>query len=174
MTDKDREKYLDSTTTTEANRMSPAERDAFLKEAHIGRLATNRPDGFPHLSPVWPVWDGQVIRFALSENRVHTRNLREDPRATIIIDEDWRPRTKRYASGAAAVVIRGEVTMLGLDESEEPLGEIFVEHANQYLDGAVGDDDYWNTEEGERYHICTLVPSSIVTWDFRKFHGEQA
>jgi hypothetical protein len=51
---------------------------------------------------------------------------------------------------------------------------MFVDHANQYLDGAEGDDDYWNTEDGERYHVCTLVPSSIVTWDFRKFHGQDS
>jgi PPOX class probable F420-dependent enzyme len=170
----DRDAFLGSTTTTAANRMSKAERDEFLKGPHIGRLATIRPDGFPHVSPIWPVWDGKELHFALAENRVHMKNLRANPRATVIVDEDWRPQTKRYADGAAAVVLRGEVTVLGLDESEEPLGKMFVDHANQYLDGADGDDDYWNTEDGERYHVCTLVPVSIVTWDFRKFHGEQS
>lgn len=170
----DREKTLGSTTATPANRMSPAERDAFLGEAFIGRLATNRPDGFPHVTPIWPLWDGKVMHFALSENRVHIRNLRNDPKATIIVDEDWRPRTKQYSSGAASVVLRGEVTVLDLDASEEAIEKIYVDHANKFLDGAVDDQNYWNTEGGERYHACTLVPSSTVSWDFRKFHDGEA
>jgi len=169
MTDKN--KLLGSTTTTAENRMTNDEIEAFLKEPFIGRLATIRPDGFPHLTPVWPVWDGTLVSFALAENRIHIRNLRRTPKAAIIIDEDWRPRTKRYAAGAAAIVIRGEVTIIDLESSKEPLSRMFVDHAEKFLDGAAGDTDYWQTESGERYHICHLKPSTIVSWDFRKFHG---
>jgi nitroimidazol reductase NimA-like FMN-containing flavoprotein (pyridoxamine 5'-phosphate oxidase superfamily) len=167
----DRDKLLGSTTTTAANRMSKAEIDAFLAEPIIGRLATVRDDGFPHLTPVWPVWDGKCMSFALGENRIHIRNLRRSPQATVIVDEDWRPRSKRYAAGAAAVVIRGQVTILDLESSEGPLSTMFVEHAGKFLDGAEGDTDYWQTESGERYHVCYLEPAVIVSWDFRKFHG---
>src|SRR5689334_10755281 len=112
MEDAERDKLLGSTTVTAENRMTAEEIGAFLAEPLIGRLATIRPDGYPHLTPVWPVWDGSLMSFALGENRIHIQNLRRTPKAAIIIDEDWRPRTKRYASGAAAVVMRGEVTIL--------------------------------------------------------------
>jgi nitroimidazol reductase NimA-like FMN-containing flavoprotein (pyridoxamine 5'-phosphate oxidase superfamily) len=170
----EKEKFLGSTTTTDENRMSPTEIDEFLRGPFIGRLATNRSDGFPHVTPVWPVWDGEAMHFALGEKRIHIRNVRTDPKATLIVDEDWRPRDKRYVSGAAAVVLRGTVTIMDLDASEKALPQMWTDHADKFLDGAVGDDDYWNTESsagGERYHVCTLRPMKIVSWDFRKFHG---
>ena len=111
----------------------------------------------------------EVVSFVLGEDRIHIRNLRRNPKATVLIDEDWRPRTKRYASGAAAVAIRGDVTILDLESSKEPLNEIFVAHAEKFLDGAKGDTDYWDTEDGERYHVCYLAPAIVVNWDFRKF-----
>jgi len=171
MTDKDREKYLASTTTTSDNRMTDKERDAFLNEPIIGRLATVRADGYPQITPVWPSWDGEAMHFLLGENRIHTKNLRRDPRATIIVDEDFRVTTKRYGAGAAAVVMRGEVELLDLDASEGPLEEQFKHHAEKFLNGAVGDEDFWNTESGERYHACILRPVHIMSWDFRKFKG---
>jgi nitroimidazol reductase NimA-like FMN-containing flavoprotein (pyridoxamine 5'-phosphate oxidase superfamily) len=167
----DKDKLRTSTTITDENRMTPEEVDAFLREPHIGRLATVREDGFPHLTPVWPMWDGKLLSFALGENRIHIRNLKRDPRATVLIDEDWRPREKVYSAGAAAVGLRGGVTILSLEASEEPLEQMFIDHANKYLDGADGDSDYWNTESGERYHVCYLEPSIIINWDFRKFEG---
>jgi nitroimidazol reductase NimA-like FMN-containing flavoprotein (pyridoxamine 5'-phosphate oxidase superfamily) len=171
MEEAERDKLLGSTTVTAENRMTAEEISAFLAEPFIGRLATVRPDGYPHLTPVWPVWDGSIMSFALGEHRIHIQNLRRTPKATIIIDEDWRPRTKRYSSGAAAVVMRGEVTILDLESSQEPLSTMFVDHAEKFLDGAEGDTDYWNTESGERYHVCHLRPTTVNSWDFRKFHG---
>ena len=117
------------------------------------------------------MWDGKVLSFALGEQRIHIANLKRDPKATVLIDEDWRPREKVYAAGAAAVALRGDVTIVDLDASEEPLAQMFIDHANKYLDGAKGDSDYWNTETGERYHVCYLQPKIIVNWDFRKFEG---
>lgn len=167
----DKDKLKTSTTITDENRMTREEVDAFLREPHIGRLATVRDDGFPHLTPVWPMWDGKLLSFALAEERIHIHNLRRDPKATVLVDEDWRPREKRYSAGAAAVALRGEVTILDLEASEEPLGKMFMDHAEKYLDGAEGDTDYWNTETGEHYHVCYLKPAIIVNWDFRKFEG---
>ena len=43
----DKDKLRTSTTITAENRMTSEEVDAFLREPHIGRLATIREDGFP-------------------------------------------------------------------------------------------------------------------------------
>ena len=167
----ERNDILGSTTTTDENRMTREELETFLSEPHIARLATNRSDGYPHVTPVWQIWDGRVMSFVLGERRIHISNLRRDPRATIIVDEDWRPRTKQYAAGAAAVIMRGTVDVVDLKASVEPLQDIFVQHAVKFLDGAEGDTEYWATETGERYHFCQLTPVTTVSWDFRKFHG---
>ena len=55
---------LNRTTATRENSLSTDERDAFLTELRIGRLATMRDDGWPHLTPIWYVWDDG--RFLLS------------------------------------------------------------------------------------------------------------
>src|SRR5579862_7780454 len=157
-----------TTTATAANRMSRDELDSFLAQPLIARLATVCADGFPHVSPMWPVWEDDTIVFALGEKRLHVRNLRRDPRATVIVDEDWRPRTKRYAAGAAAVVLSGPVTLLELDESEQPLNRLVSLHADKFFDGAKDDPEYWESESSERYHMCYLRPVKVISWDFRK------
>ena len=53
---------LNRTTATKDNALTEAERDAFLTELRVGRLASNRGDGWSHLTPIWYVWeDGKFI-----------------------------------------------------------------------------------------------------------------
>ena len=56
-----------------------------LGESRLGILATIKPDGRPHLSPVMPFYDQDagVIYVVMSEGKVKTANLRRDPRAVV-------------------------------------------------------------------------------------------
>jgi PPOX class probable F420-dependent enzyme len=64
---------------------------AFLGQHHSAAMATLRPDGSPHV--VWvgaAVVDGKVWSSG-TQDRVRTRHLRRDPRATLwVFDPAWR------------------------------------------------------------------------------------
>ena len=56
---------LNRTTATRENALTEEERDAFLSEKRIGRLASNRADGWSHVTPIWYVWEGGKFRLSL-------------------------------------------------------------------------------------------------------------
>jgi PPOX class probable F420-dependent enzyme len=67
----------------------------FLGDRGTATLATIKKDGRPQLSVVSYAFDQaeRVIRVSLTDDRAKTRNLRRDPRATVMV----HPETYRYA-----------------------------------------------------------------------------
>jgi PPOX class probable F420-dependent enzyme len=72
--------------------MELSERErAFLAEHHSAAMATVREDGSPHVVRVGvAVVDGRIWSSG-TRGRLRTRNLRRDPRATLLVfDSQWR------------------------------------------------------------------------------------
>src|SRR4029077_14156187 len=74
---------------------------SFLRSARVARLATADKSGQPHVIPICFVFDGQNFYSPIDEkpkraaptNLKRLRNIRENPKVTIVIDhyeEDWR------------------------------------------------------------------------------------
>ncbi|WP_421844692.1 PPOX class F420-dependent oxidoreductase [Mycobacterium sp.] len=63
---------------------------AVISGNSIGVLATIKQDGRPQLSNVQYHFDPRhvVLRVSITEPRAKTRNLRRDPRASILVDAD--------------------------------------------------------------------------------------
>lgn len=53
-------------------------------------LCTSRPDGSPHLTPVWFVYDGTWWVCVL-ENSAKYRNIRRDPRVSLALEDAVAP-----------------------------------------------------------------------------------
>ena len=96
---------LNRTTATKENALSVEERDAFLSELRIGRLASQREDGWPHVTPIWYVWDDGRFVLTLGKSRRHLVNIARDPHVTLCVDED--PRTTDLTKSPRAVVCFG-------------------------------------------------------------------
>ena len=90
--------------------MTPAEVRDFLRHGtRTAKLATSLPDGQPHVMPVWFVLDGGELVFTTWGDSVKGRNLRRDPRAAVVVDDEVAPY--------AFVHMRGQVTLTkDLDE----------------------------------------------------------
>ncbi len=54
-------------------------------------LATVRPDGRPHLSPIWGVWVADSFCFGCSDESSKARNLRASPRAYVSVESTFEP-----------------------------------------------------------------------------------
>ena len=84
--------------------MTPDEIHAFLSYGtRTAKLATSGPGGQPHVMPVWFVLDGDELVFTTWGDSVKGRNLRRNPRAAVIVDEEVAPY--------GFVHIRGHVTL---------------------------------------------------------------
>ncbi len=95
------------------------ERDAHidhrLRAEPIIWLSTARPDGRPHLVPVWYLWDGRTILIFSEPGAQKVRNLRYSQQAVLALDT--------ADEGEDVVIIEGEATLLaaGTVDSTLPL-----------------------------------------------------
>ena len=57
-----------------------------LENARTYWLTTVRPDGRPHVMPVWAVWLEGALWFSTSEQSVKGRNVAQEPRCSVSLD----------------------------------------------------------------------------------------
>ncbi|HEX6030353.1 MAG TPA: PPOX class F420-dependent oxidoreductase [Tepidiformaceae bacterium] len=67
--------------------MSPAERDAFLRETRIAKLATLKGDGSPIIVPVWFEWDGTTAAIFTGRESPKIHRIERDPRVALSVEE---------------------------------------------------------------------------------------
>jgi nitroimidazol reductase NimA-like FMN-containing flavoprotein (pyridoxamine 5'-phosphate oxidase superfamily) len=149
------------------------EMDRFLQQKLVARLTSIRPDGYPHTTPLWYVWDGEALWFELGAGerpRQHLRNLRSNPKLCVIIDRDARPEHGDVFD-AQGVLIRGTVE-LSTDEtlqeevSRKVLRRYLGDEGERYLDDILQDG-----KPGKNRVIAKVIPEHMSGWDFRKLPG---
>ncbi len=85
--------------------MTREEWRAFLREpARPAMLATVRPDGRPHVAPVWIVVDDDdTVIFTTGARTVKGRAVQADPRVALCVDDDQPPFGYVMIEGTAEV-----------------------------------------------------------------------
>jgi PPOX class probable F420-dependent enzyme len=83
-----------------------------LTDSHDYWLATTRPDGAPHVMPVWAMWHETALWFSSSGDSRKVRNLRANPRCVLTTDN---PREPVILEGVATVVTDPPTLRLVLD-----------------------------------------------------------
>ena len=85
-------------------KMSEAERKEFLLgHPHTAKLATVRPDGRPHVAPVWFDLDGDDIIFTTWHTTVKAVNLSHEPHVSICVDDEDFPYGFVLMDGIATI-----------------------------------------------------------------------
>ena len=151
------------TTATKENALSKQEIDERLGATAIARLATYRPDGMIHLTPIWYHWNGTQFRLTLGAGRIHLKNLAADNRVSIVIDEDPRLE-KGIAAGAWAIMCRGTAE---LSQDDDLIREVTL----AVIGMALGQEDantYLEPVMAEGRTIVTIAPQDWTTWDYNK------
>lgn len=59
---------------------------ALLAHDSVARLATLDADGYPHVTPLWFVWNGATFYFASDAGRPHLARIRSNPKVGLVID----------------------------------------------------------------------------------------
>lgn len=137
--------------------MSPEELDEFLTVQRVCRVATVGADGSPHVAPLWFVWDGERLWLNSVVRSRRWADLMRDPRVAVTVDagEAYGELRGVEIRGVAEVV--GEVPR---PATGGPAGEHERLFADKYAGGVFVADG--------AHAWLRIVPSKIVSWDFRK------
>lgn len=108
--------------------MTPDEIDSLLRRPLISYISTVRPDGAPHVTPVWHHYDGERAFVVAEDSSVKVNNLRINPQVVLCVPTAIEPY--KY------ILIRGTAC----------LGHNLVNELTQMTSV-----NYLGSEEGERY-----------------------
>ena len=141
--------------------LAPEEREAFLAETRHAIIGTTNPDGSPRVTPVGFLWDGTAFHAIADQQRYWVRrNLRRDPRMTLVVDQgdDYRAVV---ASGRAEIRTEniGEMTR-----------RILVKYFGEEAGGAHFDE--MQREPSENRVLVVLKPDRMQSW--QRDDGENA
>lgn len=70
-------------------------------------VATIQPDGSPQVSPVWAKRDGDDVLFSTTVDRRKTKNLRADPRVTVMVQPADNPYAYAEIRGTVEITTEG-------------------------------------------------------------------
>ncbi|MBU6423960.1 MAG: PPOX class F420-dependent oxidoreductase [Chloroflexi bacterium] len=61
-----------------------------MSEVRFAIVGTLNADGSPHLTTMWYLFEDDELVFNTTADRVKTRNLRRDPRVSIVVHDGYR------------------------------------------------------------------------------------
>jgi PPOX class probable F420-dependent enzyme len=146
-------------------KLTPEEKEEFLRRGHTIYLASNGEDGFPHLIAMWYALDGDNVLMTTFRKSQKVANLRRDPRCALLLEEG---ATYDKLKG---VFLRGECEIIEDEETTlATLGKIGAR--------AAGSDvppprEAMEGMRGQARKRVTLIfrPSKTRTWDHSKLGG---
>ncbi|HZP27736.1 MAG TPA: PPOX class F420-dependent oxidoreductase [Acidimicrobiia bacterium] len=134
--------------------MSAQRRREFLAHGtRTAMLATTRPDGRPHVAPVWFVLDGDDLVLTTGAESVKGRALRRDGRVCLAVDDPTPPY--------AFVMVEGVAT---ISEDPDALLEFATRIGGRYM-GADRAEEYGRRNGVPGELLVRVSPSRIVTRD---------
>ena len=139
-------------------KLTPAQVTEFLEEpGHLVRIATVRPDGAPSVAPIWFLFRGGRLWFTPRERSSWWRDIQQEPRVAMTIDEDEAPFRKVFVEGTARVDFAP-----GRDDEWR---STYRDIATRYTPDAFA-DAYLNATVHEPRALLSVAcdPSEVTTW----------
>ncbi|MEX0762215.1 MAG: TIGR03618 family F420-dependent PPOX class oxidoreductase [Dehalococcoidia bacterium] len=141
--------------------LTPQQIDEFLATPIIARLATVKPDGAPHVTPVWQHWDGEAMWIVPRERSNFVQNIRHEPRVCVSCADDG-PGHRRVLVEGRAELVEGPVPLSGRTR------EIADEMARRYM-GPEGPTYLGRTADRPRY-LVKVTPARMSSWQGGEWH----
>ena len=123
----------------------------------VAALSTLMPDGRPQTSVVWCDFDGIYVRLNTMRGFQKERNMRRDPRVTLLC---YDPRnTDRYLEIRGTVI---EMTDVGAAEHLDAIASAYLGRPVRYF-GDVIDARF---ADSETPILCRILPTHVVARDW--------
>ncbi|WP_299535656.1 PPOX class F420-dependent oxidoreductase [uncultured Streptomyces sp.] len=111
-------------------------------------IATIQPDGSPQVSPVWVKRDGDDVLISTTAGRRKEKNLRRDPRVTVLVQPFDSPYQYAEIRGEAALTTEG---------GQELIDELSV----KYTGKPYAEFNPASAQDGERV-VVRITPRKVV------------
>ena len=122
-----------------------------LERARNYWIATTRPDGRPHLMPVWGVWVSGALYFGTDRGSRKARNVLHNPAMCVHVDiED------------DAVILEGDACEVTDHPTLDAVDRAYLKKYRMKLTDAPGDAFF-----------CELRPKTVFAWNEKDF-GKRA
>jgi PPOX class probable F420-dependent enzyme len=142
-------------------KMAPDEVAAFLSEQRVVVCATNGPQGWPHLMPLWYVVRGEEIWGWTYAKSQKVRNLERDPRATLQVEDGELYHELRGVMIEARTTVHRDI---------ETVAGIGAELMGRYAGGGGAADEIVRAQAAKRVGL-QFTPERLASWDHRKLAG---
>jgi len=104
----------------------PDELLPLLESTAIAFVSTIGPRGEPQTTPLWFLWDDGAVQFSLVDGRQKLRNLRRDPRISVVVVNPAAPTWY--------VELRGHVDGLQADPDLDLERRVSIKYTGAYTD----------------------------------------
>jgi PPOX class probable F420-dependent enzyme len=128
----------------------------FLKREPVVWLSTVRPDGGPHLVPIWFWWDGEALLVFSKPNAQKIRNLRARPSVMLALGDAEDDFDVGMVEGTAELLDQPTRELL-------PPGHLH-KYARQLAAIGLTADEYAETYS----QVIRIVPSRALGWHGRE------
>jgi PPOX class probable F420-dependent enzyme len=128
----------------------------FLEREPVVWLSTVRPDGGPHLVPIWFWWDGEALLVFSKPNAQKVRNLRERPSVMLALGDAEDDFDVGMLEGRAELVDAPTSAVM-------PNGHL-VKYARQLAALGLSAEAYAATYS----QVIRIVPERILGWHGRE------
>ena len=134
----------------------PASHRDLVEHPPVAALTTVMPDGSPQTSVVWCDFDGECVRVNTMRGFAKERNMRRNPRVTLLCYDPRKPL--RYLEVRGTVV---EMTEEGADRHLDDLASKYAGRPIRYF----GDAIPARFAETEIPVLCRIRPTHVVAVD---------
>ncbi|MDI3389971.1 PPOX class F420-dependent oxidoreductase [Streptomyces sp. B-S-A8] len=115
----------------------------------FGTVATLQPDGSPQLTVVWVTADGDQILFVTSYGTRKEKNLRRDPRTTVLINPSDAPYSYASISGLA-------------EFTDENAAKLLDELSVKYSGKVYAEFSPGNVPEADQLVVVRVTPTRVA------------
>ena len=146
-------------------KLTPDEVAAFLAGERVLNVASNGPDGWPHLTALWYVMRGAdpwVWTYAKSQK---VKNLERDPRATLLIETGFEYSELR------GVQIETEAELVRDPERIVKFAKELTVRYTAGIDSVEGDAAAALHAQAPKRVAIRFHPKRVASWDHRKLGG---
>ena len=119
--------------------------EKLLEKEEVAYIATSRPDGTPHITPIWFVIHSGKIYFETDITTVKYKNIKHSNKVALCF------------GGKATYITEGSVKEYKEDELDFPIRKLYWEKYNKDMD-----DSYIT----EKTHLFEVIPEKELSWHY--------
>ena len=133
-------------------RLGENEINKILRGPHLSIISTIRPDGTPHMTPVWHLVTGEQIIVSAESTSIKVRNVRHNPNVALCLALNETPQRWLQVNGTASV-------------DNEGVAEMVYALSKHYLGVEEGSTYAKDILERLVFVLLTITPGTILGFD---------